>query len=169
MVELVKRHPALVPLSDEHFSHLMFAKRLREGKPEKLKSNWPDFSDDSVFINRTKDYFNIDMLHHFELEEKIVFPVYELYLEDGTEEKQLLDYIKYNHQSIKEKITSLDSLNGEDLHNKLIEIGTDIEQHIRKQERKLFEDIQKWISTDELIEIGKVLKSNAILKCSNFL
>ena len=166
---MVKRDPALIPLSDEHFSHLLFAKRLREGRPEKVKSNWPDYSNDNVLINRTKDYFSIDMLHHFDLEEKVVFPVYELYLKEGTEEKELLDYIKSNHQSIKAEITSLDSLKGEALYNKLKEIGTYIEQHIRKEERKLFEDIQKRISTDELIEIGKVLKAKAILKCSNFL
>ena len=88
---------------------------------------------------------------------------------EGSKEKKLLDSVKSNHQSIKGEIASLDLLNGEDLHNKLKDIGTYIEQHIRTDERKLFEDIQKRISTDELIEIGKVLKSKAILKCSNFL
>ena len=166
---MVKRHPSLIPLSDEHFSHLMFAKRLREGKPDKTKSNWPDYSNAHVLIERTKDYFAIDMLHHFDLEEKVVFPVYELYLDEKSQEKELLDFIKEHHKIVKAKINSLVSLSGAELKNKLHEIGTDIEEHIRKEERKLFEDIQKRIPTDELIEIGRVLKEQSVLKCSNFL
>lgn len=166
---MVKRHPALIPLSNEHFSHLMFAKRLREGKPENIKSNWPDNSNDKVLIDRTKEYFTVDMLHHFDLEEKIVFPVYDLYLDENTEEKELLEYIKAHHQLVKQKIQSLDNLKGKELQNKLQEIGNDIESHIRKEERRLFEDVQKRVPTDELIEIGKVLKEKSVLKCSNFL
>ena len=92
MIYLVKRHSALIPLSNEHFSHLLFAKRLREGKPVKTKSNWPEYSKEEELIKKTKDYFTIDMLNHFELEEKEVFPIYSMYLEDNTPEKDLLNY-----------------------------------------------------------------------------
>ena len=166
---MVKRDPALVPLSNEHFSHLVFAKRLREGKPDKIKSNWPNNLNESKLIKQVKDYFTIDMLNHFTLEEQEVFPVYSLYLEDNTPEKKLLDYILEHHQIVKGKITSLDSFSGQELLAKLQEIGTDIEEHIRKEERQLFEDIQKRIPSDELIEIGKILKKKSILRCSNML
>lgn len=166
---MVKRHNALVPLSKEHFSHLVFAKRLREGKPEKIESNWPENSDEKKLILQTKEYFIIDMLHHFELEEQEVFPFYKMYIEDNSPEKELLDFILEHHQIVKQKIQSIESLQGKELLSKLKEIGIDIEEHIRKEERQLYNDIQKKIPTDELIEIGKVLQEKSILKCSNYL
>lgn len=166
---MVKRHSALVPLSNEHFSHLVYAKRLREGKPDNLESNWPEKSNEKKLIIQTKEYFTVDMLHHFELEEKEVFPIYALYVEENSPEKELLEFILEQHQIVKNKIYSIDGLQGNQLNQKLIEIGTDIEEHIRKEERQLFEDIQKKIPTDELVEIGKILKEKAILKCSNYL
>ena len=169
MIIMVKRHSALVPLSKEHFSHLIFAKRLREGKPDNIESNWPDNSDEKNLVSQTKDYFTIDMLNHFELEEKVVFPVYELYVNDNSPERDLLDYILNHHQIVKEKISSIDEIHGKELINKLREIGTDIEEHIRKEERELYEDIQNRIPTDELMEIGRILQEKSVLKCSNFL
>ena len=166
---MVKRHQGLVPLSNEHFSHLVFAKRLREGKPDKIKSNWPNNSEEQLLIDHTKEYFKTDMLRHFDLEEKEVFPIYDLYVDQHSKEKELLEYIKMHHQLVKQKIDSLDTLKGKELRDKLNEIGIDIEEHIRKEERKLFEDIQKRIPNDELIEIGKILKEKSVLKCSNFL
>ena len=166
---MVKRDPALIPLSNEHFSHLVYAKRLREGKPNNIESHWPDYSDEPKLINQAKEYFSTDMLHHFELEEKEVFPTYELYLEDNTPEMDLLNYILEHHKIVKNKIGFLDSLKGEELISKLKEIGTDIEQHIRKEERQLFEDIQKKVPADELVQIGKILKEKSVLKCSNML
>lgn len=166
---MVKRHQALIPLSNEHFSHLVFAKRLREGKPDNVESSWPENSDEKRLIEQTKEYFTVDMLHHFELEEQEVFPIYVLYIEDGSPEKDLLNYILRHHQIVKEKINSITELTGKELISKLKEIGTDIEEHIRKEERQLYEDIQRKIPTDELMEMGKVLKEKSVLKCSDFL
>ena len=166
---MVKRHSALVPLSQEHFSHLIYSKRLREGRPDNIESNWPVNSDENKLVSQTKDYFFIDMLNHFELEEKVVFPVYEMYLEENSPKKDLLNYILKHHQIVKEKISSIDEVHGKELINKLREIGTDIEEHIRKEERELYEDIQNSIPTDELMEIGRILKEKSVLKCSNFL
>ena len=166
---MVKRHSALIPLSKEHFSHLVYAKRLREGKPENIESNWPERSDEKKLIHQTKEYFTVDMLHHFELEEQEVFPIYKMYLEENSPEKELLDFIIKHHKIVKEKIISIDTLEGKELVKQLKEIGTDIEEHIRKEERQLYEDIQKKIPTDELMEIGRILKEKSILKCSNYL
>jgi hemerythrin-like domain-containing protein len=165
----MKRHETLIPLSNEHFSHLVFAKRLREGKPEKIKSNWPEFSNEKELIKQSIDYFTIDMLNHFELEEKEVFPIYEQYLEENSNELNFLKFIIKHHQIVKDKINSLYGLAGQGLKDKLLEIGTDIEEHIRNEERKLFEDIQKKIPIDELVSIGAILKEKSTLKCSNFL
>ena len=166
---MVKRHSALIPLSNEHFSHLVYAKRLREGKPSNIESNWPENSNEKQLIAQSKEYFTVDMLHHFDLEEKEVFPIYNMYLDENSEEKKLLNFILDHHQIVKQKIYSIDDLEGKELINKLKEIGTDIEEHIRKEERQLFEDIQKKIPTDELLEIGKILKEKSVLKCSNYL
>ena len=94
---------------------------------------------------------------------------YELYIEDNSPEMDLLSYILEHHQIVKGKINSLDSYHGKELILKLKEIGIDIEEHIRKEERQLYEDIQKKIPTDELTEIGKILKEKSVLKCSNLL
>ena len=166
---MVKRHHGLVPLTYVQLSHIVYGIRLREGKPDKIKSNRPNNTEEQLLIDHTKEYFKTDMLRHFDLEEKEVFPIYDLYVDQHSKEKELLEYIKMHHQLVKQKIDSLDTLKGKELRDKLNEIGIDIEEHIRKEERKLFEDIQKRIPNDELIEIGKILKEKSVLKFSNFL
>ena len=165
---MVKRHEALIPLSQEHHSHLVYAKRLRDGKPNFGKSNWP--LDESELLLAVKQYFETDMLNHFKLEEDIVFKVYASYLaDDDTVKKELLQFIIVHHEFVKAKIAELTSFSGEILKQKLYEIGVAITDHIHKEERQLFQDIQETIPLDELIALSIDLKAKSNLSCSHLL
>ncbi|MFW9927998.1 MAG: hemerythrin domain-containing protein [Candidatus Thorarchaeota archaeon] len=164
---MVKRHEGLVPLSQEHFHHLVFANRLMYGKPDNKKSKWPQSIEEQASL--AKLYFEKDMLSHFELEEKVVFPVYDLYLTDNDPKRELLNKILKEHIYVKGLIADLRSNKNNELELKLRDIGEHIEKHIRTEERKLYEDIQETIPNDELIAIGKILKDKSSMTCFNFL
>ena len=166
---MVKRHESLAPLSREHHSHLVFAKRLRDGKPNNPKSNWPSNNDEQTLINHVKQYFMVDMLNHFKLEEEIVFKTYRGYLEDNDPKLDLLNYIINHHKIVKAKISELTDLTNKDLLDKLKEIGFEIKNHIEKEEKKLFNDIQSTLPIDELISIKRELEEKSSLKCSHLL
>lgn len=165
----MKRHKSLILLSKEHHSHLVYANRLVKGKPINKQSNCPGDKNIEDLLARTIEYFSIDMVNHFELEEKYVFPVYQQFVK---EEKfiDLLQVILDEHKEVKRRIGRLNLLlDKKELITELKSIGKHIENHIRVEERKLFEDIQKIVPFDELIEIGKILKSKSKISCSHLL
>lgn len=166
---MVKRHPALIPLSNEHFSHLIFADRLKKGKPFNKSSNWPPNDKPELQVKRAIEYFSIDILNHFKTEEEIVFALYIRYLSENDSHYELLQNILNQHKIVKQKISELNIGTEDDIRRKIIEIGEFIETHIRTEERKLFEEIQKIIPEVELIKIGPILAERCILKCSNIL
>lgn len=164
----MKRHESLIPLSNEHHSHLVYASRLVKGKPSNKSSNWPVNNNLDDLLERTVEYFNVDMLNHFELEEKYVFPVYKQFIKEDKY-FNLLRIILDEHEEVKRRINRLASLDKEQLIAEIQSIGKHIENHIRVEERKLFEDIQKTVPLDELMEIGKILKTKSKIKCFHLL
>lgn len=167
LIEL-KRHEGLVPLSQEHHSHLLFASRLLKGRPEGIRSNWPAKNQQEELIKAVKEYYLSDILSHFKLEEELVFPLYKQFMDD-PEATALLEHILAEHQEVREMVQSLDQLAGGELEERLTKLGEHIKGHIQKEERRLFELIQEQVPTDELVELGVLLRQHSNLKCSHLL
>jgi iron-sulfur cluster repair protein YtfE (RIC family) len=96
-------------------------------------------------MNFAKDMFHKELEHHFRDEEEFVFP----YLKGkDIELDNLISEILNEHIVLKEKILSLDD--NPNLVDQLDEIGIILSEHIRKEERDLFEKIPQVLSEDEL-------------------
>ena len=137
----MKRHPALIPLSQDHHHGLLLAQLLKRNAPE--YNGLP--KDLLGKMNFAKEMFHNELEHHFRDEEQIVFP----YLKGkNVDLDNLISLILSEHIILKEKILSLNE--NPNLVDQLDEIGNILSEHIRKEERELFEKTQMLLSDDEL-------------------
>lgn len=144
----MKRHKSLIPLSHDHHHGLMMAQLIKKGAPE-YKGLPVDLAGKIKFV---KHSWETELKLHFENEEKILFP----FVKGKNEEiDKLIDEILDEHIKIKNLILELDSTNN--YETVLNNLGLLLEQHIRKEERKLFTMIQTHFN-DDLTELeGKIL------------
>jgi len=89
---VVKRHPALIPLSHDHHHALVQAARLRRGE-----------------VDGFTEFFAVDLARHFRQEEEVVFP---LLAEVGAEPPELTQAL-LDHQRIRAQARRPDALLGE--------------------------------------------------------
>jgi mannose-6-phosphate isomerase-like protein (cupin superfamily) len=114
----VKRHPSLVSLSHDHERALVQAQKLRRGE-----------------VDGFAEFFALDLVGHFRLEEERVFP---LLAEMGVAPPELVQAL-LEHQRIRAAASRPDGALGELL-----------ESHIRLEERVLFETIQRVVPDERL-------------------
>ena len=144
----MKRHEALIPLSHDHHHGLMMAQLIKKGAP--VYKDLPKSIEDKV--NYTKNFYKTDLAKHFESEEKVLFPVV---MGKDYELDKLIEEVVGEHKLIQKLVESLSvKINPED---KLDRIGILLENHIRKEERVLFEKIQAVMTEEELDNlVGKI-------------
>lgn len=137
----MKRHVAIVQLSRDHQKGLMLAQLLKLNAPA-----YQGLPTDTVGkMSYAKETFEVDLKKHFEDEEKILFPFVK---GRDTECDQLIDELLEEHLFLSKNITQLNE--SENLVNELDLIGRTLEQHIRKEERILFNRIQDLLNDNEL-------------------
>jgi iron-sulfur cluster repair protein YtfE (RIC family) len=140
MHQPIKRHEALQPWSRDHHHGLLLSWKIKKGfalgvDPLRIKkyTNW---------------FWDTQLKHHFITEEDYLFPIL------GTENtmvKQALNEHK--------KLTSLFE-SEEDLSHTLSEIERLINDHIRFEERVLFNAIQE-VATDAELELLRRVHSDS--------
>lgn len=147
----MKRHPALIPLSHDHHHGLILAQLCKKGSPE--YKNLPKTTEEkrTYAIN----FYNTELTTHFREEEEILFPVVK---GKDAEADSLIDEIISEHRKLEKLVKELEST-GEP-EDKLDEFGNLLEQHIRKEERVLFQDIQKLLTEDELDTIHEKINND---------
>ncbi|GAB2769397.1 hemerythrin domain-containing protein [Salinimicrobium soli] len=126
----LKRHEALKPLSKDHHHGLLLCWKIREGKkkevaPERIKS-YTDF------------FYRSQLIPHFKFEEEEIFVL-----------------LGEDHPLVKRAMTEhsrLHHLFGEsdNIERALSEIEKELEDHIRFEERVLFNELQQEASLDQL-------------------
>ncbi|MFZ1518548.1 MAG: hemerythrin domain-containing protein [Ignavibacteriaceae bacterium] len=137
----MKRHPALIPLSQDHHQALLLAMILKKNAPK--INNLP--TDLLGKMNYAKKMYDDELEQHFRDEEQFVFP---FLINKDPELDELLNEIIEEHIILKEKIFSL--YDSPKLSDQLNEIGVVLENHVRKEERILFEKAQQILSDEEL-------------------
>jgi iron-sulfur cluster repair protein YtfE (RIC family) len=137
----MKRHPALIPLSQDHHHGLLLAQLLKRNAPE-----YHGLPKDLLGkMNFAKEMYHKELEHHFRDEEEFVFP----YLKGkDVELDNLISEILNEHIILKEKILALDD--NPNLVDQLDEIGKILSEHIRKEERVLFEKAQTILNNEVL-------------------
>jgi hypothetical protein len=132
---VVKRHPALVALSDDHHHELVQARRLLAAAEAPADAR---LEAARAYV----DAFFTDTVEHFRREEETVFP---LYARQPDADQELLERILREHmelhglaRALRAEVTAGD-VSGETLG----ELGSLLRAHVRLEERDLFEHLQR--------------------------
>lgn len=143
----IKRHKALQGVSREHHHGLLLCWKIRTGlskkvAPERIKTyvDW---------------FFKTHLIPHFELEENYIFPI--LGMGNPKIKKALRE-----HRRLVRLFTS-----NVDLIRRLVQIEEELEQHIRYEERQLFNEIQK-IANDAQLDLIEKYHSHEKFKDNTY-
>ena len=134
----IKRSSQLATLSREHHEGLLFCWKIRQG----LENG----TDIMLLRDFTLWYWRYHMKPHFYQEEKILLP----YISGHS----FADQLKKEHDDIRELILSLDKDPNESLFSTLAIL---VSNHIRFEERQVFNYLENVLSEDQLNVIAKEL------------
>ncbi|BDQ04320.1 hemerythrin domain-containing protein [Ignavibacterium sp.] len=147
----MKRHQAIAELSRDHQKGLMLAQLLKKNAPP--HKGLP--TEPKGKMNYAIETFRNDLTQHFTDEEKILFPSAK---GKSKECDALIDELVNEHKFFYEKILALE--NTSNLIDEMDLIGRKLEEHIRKEERILFNMIQELLTEDELIIIKSKIEQS---------
>ena len=140
----MKRHDSLVPLSRFHRSVLFLALIA--------KKNSPPIKGYPTTLNEKKNYalsfFEQKLEAHFQFEEEKLLPNIR---GKNKELDELADEIVREHLELRKFFKALRY--GNNPEAELNNLGVALEKHIRKEERKLFQMIQRALTRDELNQL----------------
>ena len=134
----IKRSENIQPLSRDHHHSLLLCWKIRKGfskgvAPERIKKYTDWFYEEQV-------------LPHFEIEEKYLYPVL-------GEKNELVQRALAEHRRLKRLFED-----EKDMVKSLGLLEEELELHIRFEERELFNEIQKNATEEELAVISEIHK-----------
>ena len=137
----MKRHPALVPLSEEHQQELAHARRL-------LRAAGAGLEERLAVAKAYADAFFTETVEHFRREEEILFPLYVRHAGSTP----LLERILRQHMELHGLARALraEAAAGDIPPGALRTLGHLLHDHVRVEERELFEEIQRIVPAAEL-------------------
>ena len=143
----MKRHSSLAPLSREHHGALILAQLLKKAAPA--------YKGLPADLNGKADYaiqfYGDELIKHFDDEERVIKKIKGI----NVDLDKLANEIIKEHKELRDLFTSIKNTN--DLATHLDKLGSTLEQHIRKEERKFFPLIQEFCSEKLLSEIERAL------------
>lgn len=139
----IKRHETLTELSRDHHHGLMLSWKIRKGQGLKI---------DAERIRAYCTFFYKNYLFaHFIEEEKLLFPV--LHTNHPMVKKALQQHRRLERLFLEEK----------DSNKAITLIEEELEQHIRFEERVLFNEIQNAMSDAKLYALSEKLKHGNVV------
>jgi hemerythrin-like domain-containing protein len=141
----VNRHPALVPFSHDHHHELAHARRLRKaagaGEDERLAAG-----------KAYAEAFFSETVEHFRREEEALFPLYVRH----AGRTALLERILREHMQLHGLARALrsEAATGDVAPETLTALAGLLDDHVRAEERELFEEIQRVVPAGELESIA---------------
>lgn len=146
------RNEALIPLSHDHHHGLVVALRLKKGGPASPNDSWLAGADNQT--PQLIKFADNELLHHFQLEEELLFPVL---LGLGIDEVSILTReLLSEHTAMR---TSLDAIRLSSDATSLKHFGDLLETHIRKEERVLFPLIEREIEKGSIVLPVETIKT----------
>ena len=128
-----------MPLGHDHHQALEAALRLRRATADDL--------DDAV--GRFREFWSERGRRHFEIEEELVLPA----LEGDEEWDGMADRVRQEHKELRTRAESLDTL--ESAHA----LGQLLNDHVRFEERELFQALEARLDPGRLSRLGHEIKS----------
>jgi hypothetical protein len=140
----IKRHQAIISFSKDHHFGLLLAWKIRHGLTNNIN---PERISNYVIY-----FFDQDLKKHFQEEEELLF----IKLPAGNNLRQKAEA---DHQAILHLLSRIES----DKSNATLinQMANEIEEHIRFEERELFNYLQKNIPGKELEAIASRLPNSA--------
>jgi hemerythrin-like domain-containing protein len=133
----MKRAEALRPLSREHLNALHAAKVLREGKDLEAVTD--------VFF----DFWESEGQRHFRIEEEVLLPHWARY---GEVDQPGVARMLREHLVIRREALRLKA--GEASLEEAQELGRLLHDHVRFEERRLFQIVEETLDPDSLAELA---------------
>lgn len=138
-IKPIKRSTQLAPLSREHHEGLLFVWKIRQGIKKEVHPE--------RMIAFVQWFWNTELEPHFRKEEKILLP-------HLGSDKNLHNRLLLEHQQIEDSVeVVLHNMYWETLEN----LAHAVNDHIRWEERVLFNEVEKKLSPDGLMNIGSQL------------
>jgi len=138
----MKRAEALRPLSREHLSALLIAKKLREADDVEQVS--------AAFL----DFWREDGQHHFRVEEEVLLPTWAVHSEvDRAGVSRMLE----EHLAIRRQALRLEA--GRLTVEEVRKLGELLNDHVRFEERELFPIVEQALDADSLDELAAAIEA----------
>ncbi len=141
----VKRHPALIPLSQDHHAELVQARRLR------LASGSDVVDARLAAATQYVDAFATETSRHFRAEEEQLFPVFVGSGGGGP----LLERVLAEHEGLRALAAALGDqvAAGDASAETMAQLAELLEAHVRREERELFPLIEETVSDADLVAL----------------
>jgi hemerythrin-like domain-containing protein len=145
------RDPSLIPLSHQHHNGLALCVLTR-------RSLSKDHSTENIarLARRVIDRYEIELANHFEVEEQVLFP--------ACGALPIIDQLLREHREIEAMVARLRT---EPSAATLEEFCELLPSHIRREERELFEEVQRTLPRDVLDWLGQDIGRRVVRVCLN--
>jgi hemerythrin-like domain-containing protein len=143
------RDPSLIPLSHQHHNGLALCVMTR-------RSLAADSSAQNVakLARRAIDRYELELSNHFEIEEQVLFPL--------CGEIALISELVAEHRAMEGQISQMRTGASAELLEAFCEL---LSSHIRREEKELFEEIQRTLPREVLDRAGKEIDRRAVRIC----
>jgi hemerythrin-like domain-containing protein len=150
------RHKSLHPLSHQHQHGLALCVLVERGLVR-------DRSEANVvrLAAQVRDWFELELVNHFALEEDLLFPVIESEL--GT--SAMVAGLVVEHRRMEQMA---DEMRAHTSETDLLTFAALLRTHIRREENELFEQIQGRLSPETLERLGRDFEMRAVRVRNDF-
>lgn len=142
----MKRVPQLRDLSEDHHHGLVLARKAR------MAASGEDGPSESEMWAEVEAVFNRELEPHFKIEESFLGEALR-----AVGESQLAQRLSDEHEALRWFLTPENRRTADDLRR----FGELLEQHIRFEERELFQVAQEKLSSEELGAVAKACQGRA--------
>jgi len=152
----MRRDPTLHPLSRQHQHGLALTvviDRNLRGDPS------PELT--AGLARKVADAYELELKNHFDIEERILFPAIRRELGPTP----LVEELEADHRRLEGLIARLSQASQTERPEALREFAAALSAHIRREERELFEDIQKRLPRGTLDQLGRDIDEAVVRVC----
>jgi hemerythrin-like domain-containing protein len=141
------RDPSLAPLSRQHQHALALCVRIDRAPRSTVQEN-------AAWQKEIVRLYEQEIRFHFDAEERVLFPAAARF----TELCPLVDVLRGEHVGLRAEVAA--AAEGNMTGPELQDFAAHLSAHVRREERELFEGMQKLFSAEELARLGAAVDAD---------